>query len=87
MPQETAKDRRAKAAQKTMTAAAASLRKRTGETTSAGHLDDTQAVPSSSRYRMASLLEALAHEVAQHRLSQWATEEALQLSQSILAEE
>lgn len=87
MPQETEKDRRARAATKVLNEAAASLRARTSQTISAGHLDQTQTVPPRSRYTMAALLEALAHEVARHRLSQRATDEAVTLARAILDED
>ncbi|GAB3677464.1 hypothetical protein [Saccharopolyspora tripterygii] len=70
MARETEKDRQVRAAQKAMNDAAASLRARTGQAISGGHIDASQTVPPHSRYQMVSLLEVLSHEVAQRRLSQ-----------------
>jgi hypothetical protein len=87
MARETGKDDQLRAAQKIMSDAAASLRARTGQEISGGHLDTSQTVPPHGRYRMASLLEALSHDVAQRRLSQWASDEAVKLAHSILGED
>lgn len=87
MAQETEKDRQVRAAQKAMNDAAASLRARTGQAISGGHTDAPQTVPPHSRYQIASLLEALSHDVAARRLSRWATDEAVKLARSILVED
>lgn len=84
---ETKRDRRLREAQKLMNDAAASLRARTGQAISAGGINDNATVPPRSRYRMASLLEALSHEVARGRVSEWTITEAIELSRSIVKED
>lgn len=84
---ETKRDRRLREAQKLMNDAAASLRARTGQAISAGGMNDNTTVPPPSRYTMASLLEALAHEVARGKVSDWTITEAVKLSRSIVEEE
>ncbi len=87
MPRETNETRRAREHKRLLTDAAAALRARTGREIAARHLDNSESVPPHSRYRMAALLEALAHEVAQRRLSEWAVGEAVALARAILDEE
>lgn len=82
----TSKAERQRETQKLMNAAAASLRARTGQAIAAGPGAEGDTVPPRSRYVMASLLEALTHEVARDRLSQWTTTEAVKLCRSILDE-
>lgn len=78
---------RAREARTLMNDAAAVLRTRTSQAISAGHLDKTATVPPYSRYTMAALLEALAHDVTRERLSEWTTTEAIALARSILKED
>ncbi|MBQ0926721.1 hypothetical protein [Saccharopolyspora endophytica] len=80
---ETKRDRRLREAGKLMNAAAASLRARTGQAIAAGG----ETVPPPSRYAMASLLEALSHEAARGRVSEWTITEAVKLARSIVAED
>ncbi|MBQ0928529.1 hypothetical protein [Saccharopolyspora endophytica] len=80
---ETKRDRRLREAGKLMNEAAASLRRRTGQAIAAGG----ETVPPMSRYTMASLLEALAHEVARGKVSDWTITEAVKLARSIVVED